>query len=81
MTKRSTAFDTAWLVAAIALLFPADAWAYLDPGTGSLFIQSLIALLAAAGYGVRVYWSRIRGWFRPADRKAPAQSKDFSEPT
>jgi hypothetical protein len=46
-------------------VFPTDAFAYLDPGTGSLFVQSLIAALAAVGYGLRVYWSRIRGWFKP----------------
>lgn len=52
------------LVAAWAMIFPADAWAYLDPGTGSLIVQSLIALLAAIGYGLRLYWSRIRLWFK-----------------
>lgn len=39
------------------MMFPADAWAYLDPGTGSLMIQTVIATLAAIGYGLRAYWS------------------------
>ena len=34
------------LVALISLLFPADALAYIDPGSGSLVFQTLIAALA-----------------------------------
>jgi hypothetical protein len=57
------------LVLAWAALFPPEALAYLDPGTGSLIVQSLIAALAAVGYGLRLYWSRIRLWFkRPEER-------------
>lgn len=64
------------LVILLGTLFPADALAYLDPGTGSLFIQSVIAAIAAAGYAVRVYWSRIQLlWKRPdgdpKDEKSP----------
>ncbi|HEX2120107.1 MAG TPA: hypothetical protein VHL59_00560 [Thermoanaerobaculia bacterium] len=50
------------------MFFPPEALAYLDPGTGSLIVQSLIAALAAVGYGLRLYWGRIRLWFkRPED--------------
>jgi hypothetical protein len=52
------------LVILLAVLFPSDALAYLDPGTGSLFIQGAIATLAAAGYALRLYWSRIQLWFK-----------------
>jgi hypothetical protein len=48
----------------LALLFPTDAFAYLDPGTGSMVVQSVIAVLAAAGYAIRLYWSRIQSLFR-----------------
>lgn len=43
----------------LGLLFPTEAYAYLDPGTGSLVIQSIIAALAAAGYAVRTNWDRL----------------------
>jgi hypothetical protein len=63
---------TAFLFALLALLFPSDALAYLDPGTGSLFVQTVIATLAAVAYGVRLYWGRIRAlWRRPANRGRP----------
>ena len=52
------------LVIMLGLLFPTDAFAYLDPGTGSLFVQGTIATLAAAGYALRLYWTRITFWFR-----------------
>ena len=44
----------------VATLLQADMSAYLDPGSGSMIIQGLIAALAALGYTLRIYWSRIR---------------------
>jgi hypothetical protein len=48
----------------VGLLFPRDAFAYLDPGSGSLVFQTIVAGIAGVAYGVRVYWSRISGWFK-----------------
>lgn len=62
-----------WLVLAF-VLFPADAHAYLDPGTGSLIVQSTIAGVAAVAYAVRLYWRRIRSWFRPTRNPDPRES-------
>lgn len=50
------------LAALISLLFPTDALAYIDPGSGSLIFQTLIAALAGIAYAVRVYWAKIRSW-------------------
>lgn len=36
---------------------------YLDPGSGSILIQMLIAALLGAGVFVRAQWSRIKKWF------------------
>lgn len=57
---RLTLFLTvmAWL----AVLAPAQA--YIDPGTGSVIFQALIAGLAAAGTGIAMFWSRIVGFFQ-----------------
>lgn len=46
------------------------AYAYLDPGTGSLVLQALIGLIASVGVAVKVYWSKIKSFFvshRPED--------------
>lgn len=48
----------------LGLLFPAEAYAYLDPGTGSLLIQSIIAAIAAVGYAIRTNWDRLGQLFR-----------------
>ena len=63
MTIRSNLGRTLSIVAALALLFPTDAFAYLDPGTGSMVVQSVIAVVAAAGYAIRMSWGRIQLFF------------------
>jgi len=37
-----------------------DAFAYIDPGSGSLVIQLIVGALVGAGITIRVYWLRIR---------------------
>ena len=44
-------------------LFVSDAYAYLDPGTGSLVIQILIGALAGIGITLKIYWHRIKEKF------------------
>ncbi len=39
------------------------AHAYLDPGTGSILIQSLIAVVAATSIVIKTYWYRIKTFF------------------
>jgi len=36
---------------------------YLDPGSGSILIQILIAALLGLGVAVRASWGKIKGWF------------------
>ena len=42
------------------LSLPLSANAYLDPGTGSVLLQSLIGILAVAAAAVGAYFDRIR---------------------
>lgn len=37
--------------------------AYIDPGSGSLLIQALIAAVLGIAYTVKVYWRKIIGFF------------------
>ena len=48
-----------------------EAHAYLDPATGSLLFQSLVAVVAAAGAALSLFWGRLRGLFGKG-RKAEA---------
>ena len=36
------------------------AYAYLDPGTGSYFIQIIIATLLGAMYAIKQFWYKIK---------------------
>jgi hypothetical protein len=37
--------------------------AYLDPGTGSLIIQAVVAVLAGAAVVITSYWQKIKKFF------------------
>ena len=48
-----------WCLAA-----PSPAHAYLDPGTGSMILQVVIGAVVGAMVTARLYWARIKTWFR-----------------
>ena len=37
-----------------------DAYAYVDPGSGSIFIQVIIGALAGAAITLKIYWYKIK---------------------
>ena len=37
---------------------------YLDPGTGSLIIQVLIASFLGGLFLLKVYWKKVKAWFK-----------------
>jgi hypothetical protein len=45
------------------LMLPGSAYAYLDPGTGTLIVQSIIGAVAAALVAMKVYWYQIKSFF------------------
>jgi len=47
----------------VLTLFAVDAYAYLDPGTGSAIIQGIIAAVAALGVTLKLYWHRVVRFF------------------
>lgn len=38
--------------------------AYIDPGTGSLVIQVLIASFLGGLFLLKVYWKKVKKWFK-----------------
>jgi hypothetical protein len=51
------------LLASTATLFcTGPAWAYLDPGTGSMMLQLLLGGIAGAMVMGKLYWHRFRGF-------------------
>lgn len=64
------------LISAIALatpviLFSQPSYAYLDPGTGAFLIQALLGGVAGVMVVGRIYWSRIKAFFRRSPTKTP----------
>ena len=43
-----------------ALLNPQKAQAYLDPGTGSMIVQTVIALFGSGGYALYLFREKIK---------------------
>ena len=44
----------------LLLAMPASAFAYLDPGTGSMLLQVILGGFAAIGVALKLYWHRIK---------------------
>jgi hypothetical protein len=44
-------------------LFLAQPLLYLDPGSGSIIIQAVLAVLLGIGLTLRLFWSRIKSRF------------------
>jgi len=40
-----------------------DAYAYIDPGSGSIIIQAIIGALVGVGITVKIYWYKIKEKF------------------
>jgi len=67
-------------VLALALSFtPEVAYAYIDPGSASLFITLVIGFLAGAAMAIRTYWSRLKSFFGGAGAKEKVTENDLKE--
>ncbi len=58
----------------LALIVPASA--YIDPGSTTVIFQALIAGLAAAGMGIKIFWSRIIGFFAGSPKSSDRDDTD-----
>lgn len=56
--------------------FPLTAFAYLDPNTGSIILQGLIAVVAAVGFVMKACWYKIKNLFRRSESKNMADEED-----
>jgi hypothetical protein len=56
------------LAGLLVVLFPRPSHAYLDPTSGSIFLQVLLGGFAGAALAVRIFWHRIVGRFGAGKR-------------
>lgn len=48
------------LLAILLLMTAPSAFAYLDPGTGSMLLQVILGGIAAVGVALKLFWHKIR---------------------
>lgn len=51
------------------MLSAGEAFAYIDPGIGSILLQSLIAIFASISSFCLFYWKKIKNFFKKKDKK------------
>lgn len=64
------------VVPAMLIVSTGNAYAYLDPGTGSMILQGLIGGIAGGLFAVRLYWSKLKSRFG----RVPASPRDGEDP-
>ncbi len=77
MGRKFAAAGASNIILLIALMLNATpAYAYLDPGTGSVILQATIGALAAGAVVTKLYWHRILRFLGKPPKAAgqPAQS-------
>ncbi len=54
---------------AIFFFLNSNAYAYLDPGSGSIIIQAILAFFAASIATISFYWSKFKTFFHKLLKK------------
>jgi len=62
-TTNMKKFSTTLFLTLFFISLTNQAHAYLDPGTGSMILQIVIASLVGAVFALKGYWSRIKEFF------------------
>jgi hypothetical protein len=77
MKKHLTKFVFSFTTALLGFLLSAgQAEAYLDPGSGSMIVQAILAVIAAASVTIGIFWQRLRAFFKSIFGKAGKNDKD-----
>lgn len=61
--KRSIVIGVVALTIIAQIIRPPNAFAYLDPGTGSYIFQVLVATLIGGIFTLKIYWQKIKNFF------------------
>jgi len=63
----------------ILIFFMDSAFAYLDPGTGSMMIQALLAIFAAVSVSIGIFWRRLRSFFGRISSQKSSEEHDSDD--
>jgi hypothetical protein len=65
-----------WMTFFGLLIFAQPAHAYIDPGTGSMVLQLVLAGLAGVGLALKVFWKRLSALFSKKDKGHDGLAED-----
>lgn len=67
MKRRTRSIQFLLLLAVLLLSTPTQLPAYIDPGSGSFFLQMLVAGVLGASVTVKTFWKQIKAYFSRGD--------------
>tara|TARA_X000000368_G_C22923128_1_gene663975 strand:- start:442 stop:660 length:219 start_codon:yes stop_codon:yes gene_type:complete len=67
--------NTVIFVIIFSLLFSTSSYAYIDPGSGSIILQAIIAAFAGAGTAITIYWKKVKLFFSKIFKKKDNERK------
>ena len=56
-----------------------NAYAYLDPGTGSIILQAIVGFIAATAATVSIYWTKFKSIISKIFKKNTKDNKDITK--
>lgn len=59
------------LLILLILLFPENAYAYLDPGSGSYFFQIILGVFLGGLISLKVFWKKVKSLVIRSIQKLP----------
>ena len=66
------------VIALLLILTARSAYAYLDPASGSMILQIIVAAVAAVLITLKAFWHKIRGMFGGSPTEESEESDDES---
>ena len=61
------------------MLIPVTAHAYIDPGTGAMIIQAIVAVFAGVAYFFKTNWNKIKGIKDEKNEDSNSESVDSNK--
>lgn len=64
------------VISALVIVAPTPAFAYIDPGTGSMIIQGIIGAIAGLMVAGKLYWGKLVSFFSGRKKSDMGDDKD-----
>lgn len=60
MNTRISKWILSMSILSVLMVISQPVYAYIDPGTGSMLVQAIIAFIAAAGVFLGMFWNHVK---------------------